>query len=75
MQFGNQKHHMYTIKIDDYTLPEVTQTKFLGVWIDNKLTWQLHLDQLCLKLIKNTQNGQKPSQHVYQKINILCTLL
>ena len=64
MQFGNQKHHRYTIKIDDYTLPEVTQTKFLGIWIDNKLTWQPHFDQLCLKLIKNTQLLRMNKNHL-----------
>ena len=55
MQFGPSKDKKYNITIDNYTLPEVTKTKFLGIWIDRSLTWQLHFDQLCLKLVKNTQ--------------------
>ena len=33
----------------------VTNTKFLDIWIDNCLTWQTHFNQLCLKIIRNTQ--------------------
>ena len=54
MQFtGKQKRH-YKIMIDDETLPVVTKTKFLEIWIDNKLNWQTHFDQVCLKIICNT---------------------
>ena len=42
------------IVIDNIPLPVVTKTKFLGIWIDNRLTWQPHFDQLCLKIIRNT---------------------
>ena len=55
MQFGPSKDKEYNITIDNYTLPEVTKTKFLGICIDRSLTWQPHFDQLCLKLVKNTQ--------------------
>ena len=55
MQFGTLKHQNYNITINDYTLPEVTKTKFLSIWIDSMLTWQPHFNQLCLKLVKNTQ--------------------
>ena len=52
----------YTIKeskpikivIDNTPLPMVTRTKFLGIWIDNHLSWQSHFDQLCLKIIRHT---------------------
>ena len=55
MQFETLKHQNYNITMDDYTLPEVTKIKFLGIWIDRMLTWQTHFDQICLKLVKNTQ--------------------
>ena len=42
------------IVIDNVPLPMVTKVKFLGIWIDNHLTWQPHFNQLCLKIIRNT---------------------
>ena len=55
MQFQNKKVDQHChIDIDGYSLPVVTSTKFLGIWIDNKLKWQTHFDRLCLKIIRNT---------------------
>ena len=51
MQFTKKQKRHYKIVIDDETLPVVTKTKFLGIWIDNKLNWQTHFDQVCLKII------------------------
>ena len=42
------------IKIGDLALPVATHFEFLGVWIDNKLTWQYHINQLLIKLKRNT---------------------
>ena len=41
------------ITVNNITLPEVTHTKFLAVWIDNTLTWNHHLSRLYLKLKRN----------------------
>ena len=38
------------ISIDKTELTEVKSTKFLGVTIDNKLTWNEHIEVLCKKL-------------------------
>ena len=38
------------IELDGHKLKEVTSTKFLGVIIDNKLSWQVHIDALHKKL-------------------------
>ena len=38
------------IRINDYEIDEVEETKFLGVTIDNKLTWLPHLKLLAKKL-------------------------
>ena len=38
------------IKINDYEIEEVQETKFLGVIIDNKLSWLPHVSYLTKKL-------------------------
>ena len=40
----------YNLKIHNTSIKQVTQTKFLGVIIDEKLTWQTHITQLKRKL-------------------------
>ena len=54
MHYSVKESKEIKIVIDNIPLPVVTKTKFLGIWIDNHLTWQSHIDQLCLKIIKNT---------------------
>ena len=39
-----------TLKINDHKIKEVDETKFLGVIIDNNLSWQPHLNSLAKKL-------------------------
>ena len=41
------------IKCNDIDIPVVTSAKFLGVWIDDKLSWNAHCTKLILKLNKN----------------------
>ena len=38
------------VRINDYELKEVSETKFLGVTIDNNLSWTPHLNTLSKKL-------------------------
>ena len=40
------------IFINDQCIEQVNQTKFLGVIIDDKLTWNLHIDHICNKVSK-----------------------
>ena len=54
MHFGKGKEDNQSIRIGSETLPMVTHTKFLGIWIDNSLSWQQHFDQLYIKIIRNT---------------------
>ena len=42
-----------TIKLGDITLPTVDTTKFLGVIIDNKLTWSKHINTTISKISAN----------------------
>ena len=46
----NQKPVEITIKLNDQPIKEVSETKFLGVWIDTKLNWTSHLNKLFIKL-------------------------
>ena len=45
-----EKLNNFVLKISNTSLPQVKHTKFLGVIIDNKLTWQPHLSSLVKKL-------------------------
>lgn len=45
---------LYTLQLDDSEILRVNQTKFLGVIIDDKLSWQPHIDHLLKKLACST---------------------
>ena len=64
MHFGKSKEDNQSIKIGSKTLPVVTHTKFLGIWIDSSLSWQQHFDQLCLKIIRNTNLLKVSKNHL-----------
>ena len=38
------------IKIAGFDIPVVNTTKFLGVTLDNHLTWKYHVDDICCKI-------------------------
>ena len=40
----------FRITIGKYTIHEVEQTKYLGVILDNKLSWKQHIEYLITKL-------------------------
>ena len=39
--------------IDDVSINQVESTKFLGVHIDQNLTWKVHINQIASKIAKN----------------------
>ena len=41
------------IKIDTVSLPVVSQTKFLGITIDNRLSWKEHINNIIRKISIN----------------------
>ena len=50
------KHVYYqnvTLNIDGIELEHVDNFKFLGCWLDSKLSWNKHVDELCTKLRKS----------------------
>ena len=43
-----------TIKVDNITIQNTNETKFLGIWLDEHLKWTTHIQNLILKLTRNT---------------------
>ena len=54
--FSKNKSQLEKIELDldGIKLQNSTHVKFLGLWIDNKLTWRKHLGVLLMKLKQNT---------------------
>ena len=50
MLFGKHREEKLDIKLGSETIPQVTSTKFLGLWIDQALSWNDHIGKLILKL-------------------------
>lgn len=40
----------YLIQNDGKSIEQVTDTKFLGIFVDNDLSWEAHINNLCTKL-------------------------
>ena len=54
--FNNKsKTEELTLDIGTYKLHSSETVKFLGVWIDNKMTWNKHVSTLIVKLKQNMQ--------------------
>ena len=49
--FGDDKNMLknLTLKIGDTCIPRVTSAKILGLWIDEKMTWNSHVDKVLTK--------------------------
>ena len=45
--------HKFSIEVDDHILTQSKNTKYLGVRIDDKFTWQDHIVELRSKLARN----------------------
>ena len=58
------------LKIDNEVLPEVKKTKFLGVIIDNKLTWKEHITYICCKIRRGIGILLKARNVLYKKTMI-----
>ena len=43
-----------TSKVDNITIQNTHETKFLGIWLDEHLNWTTHIQKLILKLTRNT---------------------
>ena len=52
-QKENQKKEVM-LKVRNMIIPSRPETKFLGMWLDQSLTWHCHVQKLILKLKRNT---------------------
>ena len=48
----NQDIILPVLKIGDFVIPRANYVKFLGLVLDEKLKWNIHIDTLCKKLSK-----------------------
>ena len=55
-----------SFKIDNMDLDEVSSFKYLGIVINNRLTWQDHVDQMFSKINRRVVRGGL--DHVSRKI-------
>lgn len=60
------------VNVNGCRIPNVTTTKFLGVYIDSNLTWESHFSELCGKLRKNVFLLRQLSQTVDKTTLIQC---
>lgn len=58
----------FNLKLESYTITRVTNTKFLGVTIDEKLNWSHHIDELKISLRKFVGIFYKLSYYTPQNI-------
>ena len=67
-----------TLNLNENPIPLVTNTKFLGVTIDNNLTWTKHINNIITKISANKnligRSRNLLSTHA-KKIGLLCTHL
>ena len=50
---NNIRTHAVSLNIDGNTISETTETKFLGVILDNKLSWHAHVKHISNKISKS----------------------
>ena len=54
MLFSNTLNTLPTdVIFDDTPLEKVAYTKFLGITVDNKLSWKFHIDNICKTISRN----------------------
>ena len=61
-----------TIKIHDQEIKKLKYIKFLGLYIDDELSWKYHIDQVTTKISKMT--GIMAKARHYLSIQTLKTL-
>ena len=63
MLFTNSKQQETPkVEFDTFSISFVDCTKFLGMWIDQRLSWSTHVNNLCLKIRRN-ENLLKQSKN------------
>ena len=62
-----QFRHQLDIRIDGHPIDEVHKSKFLGVFVDNKLNWKDHVSYLIGKISKGIGMIIKARQYLNKK--------
>ena len=62
--------HELKIMIGDTVIKPVTETKFLGLWLDDKLNWNKHYSELLIKLNQGV-NLLRKAQKLLDKSSLL----
>ena len=52
MKFWDKDKNL-DVSVDDHRIPQVSYTKFLGVYLDNELSWSVHMDQFIDRIQGN----------------------
>ena len=47
---------LLAIRVQGHTIKRVYKAKYLGIVIDNKLTWKDHIDHVSLKIFRSSPN-------------------
>ena len=72
--FGNrpipQNDAHLQLSLNDTIITQVFDTKFLGVYLDNKLTWKVHISHLKLKLSRGV-GIMRRVQHIVPRKSLL----
>ena len=71
-KFKKYSSNSLNIMLNGHPLEEVNKTKFLGVIIDNTLSWNFHIDHICSKISKNFYLLAKARKIV--NTSVLCNL-
>ena len=58
-----------TLEIDNVTLRPVDSVKFLGLWLDQNLNWDIHVNKLIAKIKRNMHLLRTP-KHLFNKKNL-----
>ena len=63
--------NLLSIKLDKYILTPVDHVKYLGIYLDNHLSWEYHIIQLSKKLSQANGILAKLSHNAPQKTALL----
>ena len=71
-QKNNNKKEI-ELKVKDMLIPRQSETKFLGMWLDQSLNWHSHIQKLILKIKRNKyllNNGKHLMDQDKKKISV-----
>ena len=65
------KENKFKININKYSIKQVSEMKYLGVILDNKMNWHTHIQYVCTKLSKAAGIIYKVRKKVPHKVLLL----